>query len=500
MKKVLVLLIVAMLFLSASAEPIEVYSFEDNVNWIGTTNLLYIRGENGYYISDISGNVLTEDVYSNGFTEKDDLISVRRSGADSINCMGVLNLQGMEVVPFEYGSIEMFEGKWVVAIQLKLATLEQYDFSSWFGDDVYIIDVVDVYNLNTGAKLSLTRDEYFDVHAFEAVINIEDRSTGKVISYDEKLNPIGEVDNIYHQEQDPDLPVFFYEYGVYGLKKGDDIIIDPVYNTYRGFNYGYAMVGKVGKWGLIDENGTQILPAIYDDILTSYYLPSTENTTGYSSNGYYAVVADGKLGYATVESVSCEPKYSASIMKNNGASALFIDMEGNHNILAADGVETILTGYAYVECARYSGGFIYKVRNDNDDYGLIDWHGNEIFPCKYDGIELSGDGKYALVKPEYKKNVIYELNLNTETIAGSQKTTDEKQENSAVSAVISAVKLLLESDPVAAVELIDGAIGQFASGDSAVILLQGAKALIEMNAVAYEEAICVLLDTVAEMF
>ena len=115
---------------------------------------------------------------------------------------------------------------------------------------------------------------------------------------------------------------------------------------------------------------------------------------------------DGKVGFANMNGeVTCEPRYSDKIMDVYGASALYTDMENNRHLLAADGNDVVVD-YQSIYGLEGASGMLFKVY-DGNDYGVINWHGELLFPCEYDTINMSGDGAYLLVRKDYKSD--YEL-------------------------------------------------------------------------------------------
>ena len=226
-------------------------------------------------------------------------------------------------------------------------------------------------------------------------LNVENRASGEVTTYDLSFNALGTVNSLYDDSLAQMDVTTFYERGT-GLMDGEgNVIADPVYDSIGSFYGGYAYVSLDDKYGLIDEAGNIALAIEYDDVDTSYYLPlsGSGEGSGYNAFGYFAVELDGKLGYVDEQgNVTCEPKYSVDVLDNNGASATYTDLEGKFHILAADGVETVVEGYEDVYPLNYLGGMFYRVTNEDYDYGVIDWHGNVVLPAQYNSINASGDG------------------------------------------------------------------------------------------------------------
>ena len=389
------------------------------VNWIGT-NRLIASGSGGYYLMDVKGNALTDEVFEDHFSSDGILIVALKQDADGINSFGALNMDGVEVMPFKYGDIKVFNGYWAVGIVLTDGTAIHYDYSSINSDNYYLISEADIYNIASGVCLAtLPREQYADAYAFGNYINIEDRTTQKSTTYDANFNVLG-TDLTYSTDETymPKSVQYFYHDGLTGLKDAEgNVILEPAYSIIYGFvdMDNYSLVETDEGKGLIDITGAQVVPPEYDRINASYYISvssaNTTNHTGYNSRGYFCVEKDGKLGYVTAGGkVTCELKYNVDAVENNGASATYKDAEGKTHIIAGDGVESVAEGYASVRPANYGSGVYYIVTDENNHYGLIDFHCNEVLPCEFENIELSWDGEYVLAATEYlEQYAIYGL-------------------------------------------------------------------------------------------
>lgn len=387
------------------------------VEWIDGTTLLAIEGESGEAMANLDGVALTEPLYTN-FSADCGVIIAAQQGTGSYNAYGAMRADGTELIPFAYGDIEVLSPEWAVAYKLVEATADNYDYTVWFEDDVYLlIDTVDIYNLATGECLAtLPRANFADAQTVGHSLNVEDRATGEVTTYDAAFNVLGNPDNIWDEDfAQIDLRTFYNEDGMVGLEDGaGNVVVEPVYGYIASFYGGYACVEVGGKTGLIDETGALVLPTEFDGIDTSYQMPVDANgeTTGYNAFGYFAIEVDGKLGYADQQgNITCAPTYSIDALENNGASATFTDLEGKLHILAADGVETVVEGYDDVYPLSYMGGLFYRVRDAEYNYGVIDWHGEVVLPLQYAGVSASGDGRYVLAEIDYETSELFEITL-----------------------------------------------------------------------------------------
>ena len=368
--------------------------------------LLMVSGKQGYYLAKMDGTPLTGDLYK-GLSCTNGWITGKNVEIEGWN-QGVLSaIDGSIVVPFIYGDVKILNKNWGLAFNLIPASADNYDYESWTNNEyrkLYIIDTVDVYWLPTASKLAtIPRANYMGSKAYDAYINIEDRATSITTTYDLNMNPLGTVRDIYTQDHIPHYSTFRYYNGQQGLldPDGNEVFSESYqYVNESGLN-GFFEVSIGDMHGLVDSEGNVVVPVDYSKINCSYYSPSDLGST-FVNFGYVCIEKDKCMGYYRINtSESCPPKYSSALLENNGVSALFTDMSGNLNIMAADGEENILTGYEKVYPLNNAAGALYKVNNADYKYGLIDWHGKEILPMKYDTIELSANGHFLLASESH---------------------------------------------------------------------------------------------------
>lgn len=406
----------------ALAEPKLVGEFED-VNWIIGSNLLYKQGRGGYSIVNIDGEAITGEDFARRFDYRYGQIVTQKVDVSGVNCLGTVNLEGTEVIPFQYGDIKVANEYWALAYTFVPATADNYDYGSVSGDVYYLIDKVAIYNIEKGWLVcSFARANFEDFYVHGNTINIKDRASGVITAYDADFSVLGTgLDSLYADDYAPQEITTFRDNGQQGLMDSEgNVIMEPSFQMIDSFYGDYAEVSTGDTSGLIDVNGNVVIPAEYEDIKFCY----NGSTPQYNNFGYFCVVKDGRLGYVrSGGEVSCEPKYAAEALENNGASATYTDIEGKLHIIAGDGVEAVLEGYGSVYPADFSAGAFYKVRDADYHCGLIDFHGNVVLPCEYEDIALSGDGHYALVDVDYERSELYELDYSA--IVGGAEATGE---------------------------------------------------------------------------
>ncbi|MCD7867300.1 MAG: WG repeat-containing protein [Clostridiales bacterium] len=473
-----------------------VNTLEESTDWIYDTNLLRVEGDSGYGLMQTDGTELTDRIYASSFSFSCGYLEAALY-TDDVDNNGVLTVSGEELVPFEYTYIDVLSSHWILAYQMAESDTSNYDFTMtyWFSDrsDVYfLIDAVDVYYVDGDTAVvagTLTRDHFMEAYAIGKYINIRDRETDSVSTYDSSFSVVASGLGSIYSEPDGISDLYeinrFYEDGLYGLKDGaGNVILALTYDYISDFQGGYAEVSNAGveAYGLIDEQGQLVLPVEYDNILTSYDLPvdGDYSSYGYNAAGYFAVEVDGKIGFVTEGgNVTLTPSYAEALMEVNGASAIYTDAEGQEHLIAADGTDTALADYDSVYDLNYSSGLLYRVADEDYNYGLLDWHGNMILPIseEYSDIDLSGDGNYLLVERGYSgdSTEIYLVNYDLTALE------TETGEETADSAVETASEADVDEDGTA----------------EAAATLESAIALLDTDADANGAAIRSLLESAA---
>lgn len=506
----------AALPLTASAEISleKAYEVAGTGRFVNGSNLLIMEGNSGYYLTSMDGQVKSEEIYRRTTENEYGMIIVNQNN-EELNSTGALNQNGQEMIPTKYGDIDVLNDEWALGITLKEATADQYDYENLWGDEAYyLIDTVDVYHVADGAATclaTLPRENIMDAKAYGSYINIQDRATGTVDTYDASFQKAAsDVGDIYAEPEANAKLVVYRENGQYGVKDAQgNIVMEPSFSMIGDFMYGYAEVYSDDKSGLIDEQGNVVVEPVYDDVERLFYLPYVNeygSGYGYNANGYFAVVQDGKLGYIDSQgNTTMEPKYSESAVEVNGVTAILTDLEGNERLLAADGTETVVEGYERIVPLQNGSGFYYRTEDAEYNEGMIDWHGNEIIPCENDDIVISGDGKYVLVDADYSDGIVEIYKLpGAETEAPAEETAAAAETEAPVEEATAAAeteapaeetgdtgsaKALLES----AATLLDNDSAEIRTSVK-ILVQQAAAAIGDQN-----EAAVILLDNVLEM-
>lgn len=533
MKKTLRTLVIAllclMLAIPASAAPVLVQdNLDDDLRWVYGATLLRAAGKDGYSMNTVDGTALTGALYTN-FTYDKGIITAAQYDVDELNYNGAFDETGKIIIPFEYGVIEVESSDWALAIVLETATADQYDYASWSDDDAfYAIQRVDVYHLPEGNKVAeLPRANFHEAQVVNHCINIQDRTTGAITTYDASFAALGTVENTYDDDYAPADLTTFRENGQYGIQDASgNVIMEPSFSSVYLNGNEYAVVSTGDFEGLVSlTTGEVVVPAEYDSVKRMYNLPNgPEGAAGYEALGYFAVIKDGKLGFVTEGGkVTCEPKYSKDVAELNGASATLTDLEGNLRMISADGVESVIEGFERVYALEYGSGVYYKVSDADGNYGVIDWHGEEVLPCQYESVALSADGQYLLVNVDYEKCQIYQMSYPTagaatpaaeadeapaeaevETEAPADETAESAADYTAVTGLINSAVTLLNTDAAAngaaAVSLLQSAVSTLGGDKADVVgLLNSAITLLSTDAATNGAAAVSLLQSAAGM-
>lgn len=193
MKKLLSLLLAVMMLsaimVAAQADVAAGDSVE--LNWYDLSlnrysNMFYGREVNKgqSFILDRFGNVI-----SNGYDEilsRDRYFRVETNNG-SINCYGMVNDKGEEIVPCQYGDVKYVSDRWALAMVLESATEENYDYKTYTTPkSFYLISGIDVYYMGSLVG-SIGRTEYDYATGRGAFISIKAKD-GTYAQYDSAFN------------------------------------------------------------------------------------------------------------------------------------------------------------------------------------------------------------------------------------------------------------------------------------------------------------------------
>lgn len=381
---------------------------------------------------------------------------------------GLLSMEGAEIIPCLYHELKVLNENWVVGYTLaKDGTEEDHDFWDFYGN-YYRIDSATIYHISETelTSVTLTRDQIENVAAEEDYLNIQDRTTGAVTTYDANFTAVAASDSIYNFEN-------LSSRAALARKLSDDTGYQINGHEFPdGYASAYIFSQDQSKYGVVDMNGNIIIPAEFDRI-DSY----SDTAIHYWSNGYFAVERNDKIGYVTKDGkVTCELKYETEKFENEGMAGYYHNDDGTYTLVSADGVET--TGF--VNSLRSNGnGLFWQTLDSENKELLLDWHGNVLFEG-YVNADITTDGKYMIVQQYNSAPQIYAVDRagEEETAAGlGAKAGGEPETSADLTEIGEATQSDANEILKNAAELLKADIE--ANGDEAVELLKQAKSVLD---------------------
>ena len=359
-------------------------------NFVDSTNLVLATNDNEHYaLLDLKGNQLTNPDYTRSFEYQKGLVISEKQDGDRRIC-GIFTPEGQELIPCTYDVVKVLDEHWVAGYDLTDdGTEEDCDFKDYNGGYYRISQAVIAHISDTEiSSVTLTRDQIAEVEAHGEYLNVRDRTTGNVTTYDASFQAVKSVSNI------SDFKEFSSEY-VLSKQLSDS----TGYSVSEQFADGYTIItdhsGEGYPEGIIDVSGNIIVPPVYDRILNYYY----NGKNRYNIEGYFGVKKDDLVGYVSNGgTVTCELKYPYEDFTFQGIAGSLKKKDGTYMLVAADGTET--DGFSSLN--GYAKGKIWKgIRADNDELVLTDWHGNVLMK-DFAYVDVSGDGNYLIVQKDYK--------------------------------------------------------------------------------------------------
>lgn len=343
--------------------------------FIEYTDLLMATDDGSRYaVMDVTGTQYSEQKYSDDMHYNAGFIILEDADTKKKGAMKVQNAK--LVVPCEYDYVTAIGSKWIAAYFLKEGTEEDYDFDFNYDDNYYQIETAVIYHIGEDEITSkeLTRDQLGETGTDGDYINIEDRTSGKITTYDasfqavEEVNYVGDFRNYSYRD---------------ALER--EIGNKSIYRVEIIYGDGYVQGSdptNEDALGIMDMNGNVIIPFVYDGIWLS------------NIKGYFYVGKDNKVGFVTAGgAVSCELKYDSENFTCSGAAGTYENEDGTYTIVAADGTES---GPYDVEPYGRALGLLFKIWTGTG-YTLVDWHGNELLK-DYKDFSFGSSGKYFIAQ------------------------------------------------------------------------------------------------------
>lgn len=395
------------------------------------TNVIAVRksGADGYVLMSPDGQELSDKTYLSIYA-RENFFEVAND--EGVNVRGVVDSQGNEVVPMQYGDIEYVSDRWTLGVALEEATVDNYDYKSFSGDSFFLVSAYDVYY--NGAKVgSLGRTAYDYAYGYGNYLYVKDKD-GVWSFYDSAFNKSAatfegsseyeddyKTKTVWHKgsnqqaftagctltPDDVEQSIWEKDGQFFDLQGNLLFTASQNYDYIRDFQGDYATVKINGKTGLIDKQGHEILPCEYDEISCSEEI---------LASGYQIVVKDGKAGYVNAQGqVTCDFTYGASNVDTYRSPFTGLnDLEGN--VIVLSGAVGELPEH-YKSVSFVSGCDtcpVFAAVNLEGKAGVVDLSGNAVIP--FDGtydddydFDISKDGTVIVARQDGGVYVVYTL-------------------------------------------------------------------------------------------
>ena len=337
------------------------------LGFIDHTYLLDVSRDDMHALMDLTGKQLTDFAYKQFFlsTPATGWIPAKRADTEKY-C--VFSMSGEEVIPADYGKIEILSPYWVMAWDYQGSTVLYH-----MGENQ--IDYI---------KIPEGLDSY-DVRAEEEYLNVEINSS-EVVTFDAE----------FHVVAHPESPLDFS-----GLTEKDALEqkVKSLYGEKTTIEYGSKLWGggldtgyELIKSSDADGEYTYIWAVVDRD--ANLVVPFEHWRIQDYSNGYFIAKKDGKLQFIRADdgSVTAEVEDRVEIIPWGIAVAYKMD-NGNSLLVAADGTKTELE----ITSSPGRAGKLWQ-NGVSTCADILDWHGNLLFEnVSLPSEEASTDNKFLLI-------------------------------------------------------------------------------------------------------
>ena len=419
------------------------------------TDTLGCRFEDSNYYCLIrpDGTPITGELYrSVNSVSSYPFFKVEADSADGLHDEGIIDDQGNVIVPAVYADVTVVSDRWAYGVKLKPSSADDKDYtvSNWStGEkDFYRIDTVDFYYRGTLAG-TLDRSEFSGYPtAYGDYIYVQTRESVRKYYNSRMEVSAGTVGNSgeYSTEYKNRMTHYthngsgqeafaagctltpeevekfiVYENGAFRNLQGEEPFkAAQNYDSLYSFTGSYGIVRMNSKSGVIDLNGTEVIPLEYDRI----------NNTGDILNLYGVTDAekDGKFGYVdTAGNVTSAFTYSTDVVRSYGPLATINNLDGTVIVLSAAAGE-LPEHYQDVDMSYYSRAFV--AVNGNKEHSLIDMTGEVLIPyTDVSYINFNLDATVAVYSLGSRTYRIYTFTHDNESpVTGAPSGTDETEE------------------------------------------------------------------------
>ena len=417
---------------TVESKVIEAYNLELNTK----ANTLVLTDGKTYekYVVDTEGNKLSDSFAY--ISPSDGFYTV---GNEDLH-LGLLDGQGKQLLPLEYGEIKTYGSKWIAGIKLVVSedSEENPDYKALLGNKSYMIDSVDVYYAGE-KKGTLTRAEWDYAKAFGDYIAIEDRNDKMSFYNKDFVKSPAEASYAYEYNNDYSTKtVTHLGSGQAAFTAGCTLTADEVLQSvwvnsdkqlldlqgnvladlsgYRNAQVDaesnlIKLENADGKVGLADSTGKEIIPCVYDKI--SYAL------AGALKSGYLYVEKDGKNGFVNL---ATGEETGFTFMKDAGdqrANFILVNDAREGKILISAMAGELPGRYKETNAAfqaQADGNPYVIVKEMDDTCRVVGQKGEEVLPgVTFSGIydaKISDDGTLILLPGERGSYTLYTISYN----------------------------------------------------------------------------------------
>lgn len=493
--------------------------WNEQVEWIDDIGLLKIQGANGAWgVYDVMGSMLTGTVYADlhGYYGR---IYARDIRVEGVNGCGVIGASGQQLIPFRYGRVQPLSERWSIGLVLHEAGADAPDVQ--VNDAGYAIERADVYYGSSPQLVaSLDRASYQAARAYGDFINVQARDTGAVNTHDAGFGLVAA--GVAALDDWSNVPradgVVRDESGFWMTDSQGDRVNLP-YDEVGDFVAGYSRVRIGEKNGFINSEGREVVPVAFDSML---YLGNAPRDAGHGwglektpvLHGGVALLCGGEVCYADLRKGQVwRSGVDEANVDMEGLCGVLLDADLQVHVVAADGAHTVIAqlspeaveaGTVGIDGAEYTGGFFLKWLSEAGLQGMLDWHGNEVIPCRYADLAVAPDGQYVLARLGDGGVDVYQL-----TYPSWQLPEDDTEELRALAAQFAANGGAAEAANAGTAEAANagtaeagnaGTAGAAEAGSGAEdmervrALLTNARALLELNASANRKDVALMLE------
>lgn len=282
---------------------------------------------------------------------------------------GIIDENGKLVLPCEYDYIQQ------PSIYSKYTNI----FLAKINNSVIVFD----QNLSIISSKDIL--DYWEVQGNIFVINKE-KKIG-IIDYEGKQKIPFIYDTLYTEHSVPRISSLIGKIdSLYGLISLENEIIQPFnYKYIYALNYGLlAYVDKNNKVGILNHDGSIMIPFEYDAIHSNWYSHDYQKKEFPNTENIFIVEKNGKIGTIDGRNNEIIPIIYDGLSGwiEYGPEAHYAIYNGKYGIISYKGEVIIPIVYDYVGIPQND---IMLVRK-NGKYGVISWQNKSILPCTFEKI------------------------------------------------------------------------------------------------------------------